>query len=83
MNYKEGYEQLKKRFDHLMESEFIAGFDAYDRSKEDYVRDIKLADKIGFGKKSGIVADVSMNGIDEILEKLREAERIIDKIKSL
>jgi hypothetical protein len=73
MDYKERYEQLKKRFDHLMESEFIRGFDAYDLRKKDYVRDIKTADEIGFGKnRNSIVVDVKANGIDELLEKTRE-----------
>lgn len=50
MDYQKEYEQLKKRFDHLMQSEFIAGFDRWDSVSRDYVRDIKLADEMGFGK---------------------------------
>lgn len=72
MDYKEKYEQLKRRFSHLLESEFIRGFDEYDHRKNDYARDIKLADEIGFRKKNNIVVNVSAEGLDEILEKTRE-----------
>ena len=69
INYKEQYEALKKRFDHLMQSEFIRGFDEYDRYTKGYKRDIKLADEMGFKKKNNITVNVSAEGLDDILEK--------------
>jgi len=72
MDYKKEYETLKKRFDHLLESEFIRGFDAYDPYKKDYVRDIKRADEMGFRNKNDIVVGITVDGLDEILKKTRE-----------
>lgn len=72
MDYKEQYEAIKKRFDHLMQSEFIRGFDEYDRYAKSYKRDIKLADEMGFKKKNNITVNVSAEGLDDILEKTRQ-----------
>lgn len=72
MDYKKEYENLQRRFRHLLESEFIRGFDAYDPYKEDYVRDIKRADEMGFRNKNDIVIGITADGLDEILEKTRE-----------
>ena len=43
---KDEFDNLLKRFRHLMESKFIASFDEWDSSKNDYKLDISEADKI-------------------------------------
>lgn len=49
-DWKAEYQQLQKRFQHLMKSEFIASFDQWSSLKRGYERDINEADRLtGYG----------------------------------
>lgn len=50
---REEYDSLLKRFRHLLESDFIRSFDAYDPKTGTYKRDISEADRVAYVIRCG------------------------------